>query len=645
LEGAVNKGQACVKGRFGIIDFVYNPERLTTPLVKRNGHFEETSWEEALDLVAAKLSTYHGDEVAVFGSAKCTNEENYLIQKFARVGLGTNNVDHCDHLCHAPTVAGLAQSFGSGAMTNTIGEIGEARTILAIGSNTCAAHPVASLQFVKAVRQGAKLIIVNPREIHLCRMADMWLRNCPGTDVALLMGMMRVIVDEDLADMDFVKERCEDFDVFKASLKRFPLDVVEKITWVPKDKIIEAARSYATQKPATIVYAMGITQHTHGTDNVWALSNLAMLTGNIGKPSSGVNPMRGQNNVQGACDVGALPDYYTGYQKVADPQSREKFETAWGVKLNSRPGLTLTEIIDAAHQGGIKALYIMGENAKLSEPCAEHCEIALEGLKFLVVQDIFLTETANLADVVLPAATFAEKDGTFTNTERRVQRVRKVIEPLGDSRPDWWIVCQLAKRMGVTGFDYQHPAEIMTEVASLTPTYRGITYERIEQGEVQWPCPSEEHPGTPILHTAAFTRGKGKFMPLEYRPSAEVPDETYPLILTTERSLYQFHTGTMTRRVPGLNVLRQEELVEMNPDDASRLDITDGELVKVTSRRGEVTAKAQVTQASPPGVVCMTFHFSESATNILTNAAIDPIAKIPELKVCAVRVEKVKSKV
>jgi formate dehydrogenase (NADP+) alpha subunit len=645
LDGEANRGQACVKGRFGIIDVVYHPERLKAPLIRRNGHFAEASWEEALQLVATNLSKYRGNEVGVFSSAKCTNEENYLIQKFARTVLDTNHVDHCARLCHSPSVAGLAQSFGSGAMTNPIAEIGNARTILAVGSNTCAAHPVISLEYVKAVRQGAKLVVVNPREIHLCRMASLWLRNRPGTDVALLMGMMRAIVDEGLVDTAFVKERCEDYDAFKASLEKFPLDLMEKITWVSQDKIREAARIYATQTPATIIYAMGITQHTHGTDNVLALANLAMLTGNIGKPFTGVNPLRGQNNVQGACDMGALPDVYTGYQKVTNSQLREKFEATWGVKLNSQPGLTLTEIIDSAQKGGIKALYIVGENAKLSEPCADHCEIALAQLKFLVVQDIFLTETAKLADVVLPAASAIEKDGTFTNTERRVQRIRKVIEPLGDSRPDWWIICELARKMGASGFDFEHPAEIMKEIASLTPSYAGITYERLDKRGIQWPCPSLEHPGTPVLHTDMFTRGKGKFVPLEYKPSAELPDDTYPLILTTERSLYQYHTGTMTRKVPGLNACRPEELVEMNPADASKLGIADGEMVKVISRRGEVTARAEVTSASPPGVICMTFHFSESATNILTNSAVDPVAKIPELKVCAVRVEKVAIKV
>jgi formate dehydrogenase alpha subunit len=637
----VNKGSLCVKGRFGITEFIHHPERLTTPLVRRNGELTEATWNEALDLVASKLANYSQDKVAVVSSAKCTNEDNYVIQKFARVVLGTNNIDHCARLCHASTVAGLAQTFGAGAMTNSIGEISDAGCILAIGTNTTSAHPVIGLQVVKAVRNGAKLIVANPRQIDLVRVADLWLQHMPGTDVALLMGMMRVIVDEGLLDSAFIKERCENFDAFKESLKSFDLDTVEGITWVPKDKIAEAARIYATNKPSSILYAMGITQHSHGTDNVMATANLAMLTGNIGKPSTGVNPLRGQNNVQGACDLGALPNVYTGYQAVANPAIREKFEAAWGCSLNPSPGLTLTEIFEGACQRQIKAIYLVGENPVLSEPCAHHME-ELKELELFVVQDLFLSETAQMADVVLPAASFAEKDGTFTNTERRVQRLRKAIEPIGDSKPDWWITCQIARRMGGQGFDFEHPSQIMDEIASLTPSYGGISYRRLDNGSLQWPCPTQEHPGTPILHTKQFTRGKGRFIPLEYKPPMELPDDDYPLILTTERSLYHYHTGTLTRRVKGLNILLGEGLVEINPEDASALGITDGEMVKVISRRGEVVAKAKVTEVSPAGVVTMNFHFAESPTNMITNPALDPVAKIPELKVCAVRIEKAK---
>jgi formate dehydrogenase alpha subunit len=541
-------------------------------------------------------------------------------------------------------VAGLAASFGSGAMTNSISEIKDAACILVIGSNTSAGHPVIALEIKKAVRNGGRLIIANPREIELCQHADVWLRHAPGSDVALLMGMMRIMLDEGLADLSFVSECCDNFDAFKESLNNFELDFVEKVTGVPRDTIIEAARLYATCKPATIIYAMGITQHSHGTDNVLAVANLAMLTGNMGRPSSGVNPLRGQNNVQGACDMGALPNVYTGYQRVDNPDIQKKFEIAWRSDLNPKPGLTLTEILDAAYEGKIKALYVMGENPILSDADANHTEKALKKLEYLVVQDLFLTETAKLADVVLPAVSFAEKDGTFTNTERRIQRVRKAIEPVGASEPDWLILCQLARKMSDNDFDFESPAEIMEEIARLTPSYGGVTYERLEECGLQWPCPTKDHPGTPILHVGRFVCGLGKFTPLQYRPPAELPDKEYPLVLTTGRNLYHFHTGTMTRKVTGLNAIEPEGVVEINPADASSLKIKDGDRVKVISRRGEVSAKTKITEKAPPKVVYMTFHFAESAANLLTNTAVDPIAKIPEFKVAAVRIERVRKK-
>jgi formate dehydrogenase alpha subunit len=541
-------------------------------------------------------------------------------------------------------VAGLAASFGSGAMTNSISEIKDAACILVIGSNTSAGHPVIALEIKKAVRNGGRLIIANPREIELCQHADVWLRHAPGSDVALLMGMMRIMLDEGLADLSFVSECCDNFDAFKESLNNFELDFVEKVTGVPRDTIIEAARLYATCKPATIIYAMGITQHSHGTDNVLAVANLAMLTGNMGRPSSGVNPLRGQNNVQGACDMGALPNVYTGYQRVDNPDIQKKFEIAWRSDLNPKPGLTLTEILDAAYEGKIKALYVMGENPILSDADANHTEKALKKLEYLVVQDLFLTETAKLADVVLPAVSFAEKDGTFTNTERRIQRVRKAIEPVGDSRPDWLILCQLARKMSDNDFDFESPSETMEEIARLTPSYGGVNYERLEECGLQWPCPTKDHPGTPILHVGRFVCGLGKFAPLQYRPPAELPDKEYPLVLTTGRNLYHYHTGTMTRKVSGLNTIEPEGVVEINPADASSLKIKDGDRVKVISRRGEVAAKTKITEKSPPKVVYMTFHFAESAANLLTNAAVDPIAKIPEFKVAAVRIERIRKK-
>lgn len=538
-------------------------------------------------------------------------------------------------------MAGLVTSFGSGAMTNSVNEIGEAKCIFSIGSNTTASHPIIGLEVKKAVRNGAKLIVANPRRIDLCRFADIYIQQEPGTDVALLMGMMRVIVDEGLHDVSFIEERCENFEAFLKSLENFDIDTVSRITGVPAEKIIEAARVYAADKPSTILYAMGITQHTHGTDNVMATANLAMLTGNVGRPSTGVNPLRGQNNVQGACDMGALPNVYPGYQRVDDVEIQKRFEEAWGYPLSDSPGLTLTEMFDAACEGKVKAMYIIGENPVLSDPNSKHVSEALDKLEFLVVQDLFLTETAQYADVVLPATTFAEKDGTLTNTERRVQRIRKAIEPIGDSRPDWRIVCEIAKRMKAKGFAFENVVEIMEEIASLTPIYGGISYDRIEELGLQWPCPTPDHPGTKFLHAEQFSRGRGQFMSLEYKPAAELPDDEYPLLLTTERSLYHYHTGSITRKVEGLNTLRTNEWVEMNPKDASALGITDAETVKVISRRGEITSRVKVTDTSPPGVISMTFHFAESPTNVITSPALDPVAKIPEAKVCAVRVEKI----
>ena len=525
-------------------------------------------------------------------------------------------------------------------MTNSIEEIADAGCIFAIGTNTTEDHPVIALEIKKAIKNGGKLIVADPRHIGLCDIADVWLRHRPGTDAALLMGMARVIVDENFIDKTFVKERCEDFDQFKSSLQSFDLKRVSKITGVPEVDIAKAARIYATERPSSILYAMGITQHSHGTDNVLAVANLAMLTGNVGKRASGVNPLRGQNNVQGACDLGALPNVYTAYQPVSNASSREKFEKAWDCSLPDTPGLVLTEMFRAIDEEKVKAMYLMGENPVLSDPDAKHVESSLSKLEFLVVQDIFLTETAQLADVVLPGASFAEKDGTFTNTERRVQRVRKAVEPIGDSRPDWQITCDLAKRMGAKGFDFLHASEIMEEIADLTPSYGGITYDRLERGGLQWPCPTKDHEGTQYLHDSIFARGKGKFSPLEYKPPVEQPDAEYPLILTTGRCAYHFHTGTMTRKSEGLNTLRPEELVELSPEDAGALGIEDGDQVTVVSRRGTVSAKAKVTGESPEGTVFMTFHFAESATNLLTNPALDPVAKIPEYKVCAIRVEK-----
>ncbi len=635
-----NNGQLCVKGRFGL-GFVESPERLKVPLIRKNGSLVPASWDEALSLVAEKLSEHKGDSFAFLSSAKCTNEENYLAQKFARLVMQTNNVDHCARLCHASTVSALALSFGSGAMTNSIDELPGAGCIFIIGSNTTEQHPVIALKIKEAKRRGARIIVANPRWIDLCEIADVWLRLTPGTDVPLVLELCRTILEEGLMDEDFIAQRTEGFEEFKSSLLNLSSQDAARITGVSSELMREAARLYAGGNPSSIIYAMGITQHSHGVENIFALANLAMMTGNVGRPSSGINPLRGQNNVQGSCDMGALPNLLPGYQAVVNQDLRKKFEQAWGAELPEKPGLTLVEIMNAAESGLIRSMYIMGENPAVSDPDSSHVVEALKALDFLVVQDIFLTETAELADVVLPATTSLEKDGTFTSTERRVQRVRKALPPAGESRPDWLILSDLAGRLGWgEQFSYTDPGEIMEEISSLAPSYGGIRYERLENDGLQWPCPAVEHPGTPYLHKGQFTRGRGKFNVVDYRPSMELPDSEYPFILTTGRVLCHYHTGTMTRKVGDLNILRSEELVEVNPKDAMSLGIADGELIDVTSRRGKVRAKARTTEKSPAGVVFMTFHFAETPTNVLTNPALDPIAKIPELKVCAVKLEK-----
>jgi formate dehydrogenase alpha subunit len=649
-KGTVSKGNLCVKGKFGTY-YINHPERLTKPLIRKPGsrkssvgEFVEASWDEALDLVAKRLREIkekHGpNSIGGLSSAKCTNEENYVFQKFMRAVIGTNNVDHCARLCHASTVAGLARAFGSGAMTNGIGELRYADCIFVTGSNTTEAHPIIGLEVKAAVKKhGATLIVADPREIDLVGTAALHLRQRSGTDVALFNGMMNVILSEGLEDGEFIEKRTEDFEKFKAVIMEYTPERVEKITGVAKDKIIQAARLYARSERASIIYSMGITQHTTGTDNVLSLANLAMVTGNVGKRSTGVNPLRGQNNVQGACDLGALPNVYSGYQQVANSVVQEKFERAWQASLSPVPGLTVVEMLHGAEDASIRGMYMMGENPFLSDPNINRVKKDLEALEFLVVQDIFLSDTARYADVVLPAASFAEKDGTFTNTERRVQLLRKVLDPPGQAKADWRILSEVAERLGYT-MTYASSAKIMEEIAALTPIYGGMTHDRLQGFGLQWPCPDKEHPGTPYLHKGMFSRGKGLFHAVQYIPPAEEPDAEYPLLLTTGRILYHFHTGTMSRRVDGLHAIRPDGFVEIHPDDASALKLSDGELARLSSRRGTVTAKTVVTERSRPGTVFMTFHYREAAANILTNDALDPVAKIPEFKVCAVKVEK-----
>ncbi len=540
-------------------------------------------------------------------------------------------------------MAGLATSFGSGAMTNAISEIktmGRKDLMFAIGTNTTECHPIIGIRMMEAKERGVKLIVADPREIELAKVADVWLQQKPGTDVALLNGMMHVILTEGLADTKFIESRTENFDAFKETVMKYTPEYAESITTVPAEKIRQAARLFGQAENAATYYTMGITQHTSGVDNVLSIANLAMLTGNMGKAKGGVNPLRGQNNVQGACDMGALPNVYTGYQAVTDPANREKFEKAWNAKLSDKVGLTIPAVLNAIEEDKVKALFVFGENPMRSDPDINHVKHCLEHVDFLVVQDIFLTETAEMADVVLPGASFAEKDGTFSNTERRVQRVRKAVEPKGNSRPDWEILAGIMKAMDYPA-DYVSPEAIFDEMRKLTPSYAGITYKRLEQGGIQWPCPLEEHPGTPILHIGKFSRGLGKFSAVDYRDPAELPCEEYPFILTTGRVTAHYHTGTMTRRSWGLNGAHPEESLEINPVDAENLGIKDGEPVRVTTRRGSLVTKAQVTTRVSPGLTFITFHFTEAPGNILTNSAADPVSKTPEFKVCAVKVEKV----
>jgi formate dehydrogenase major subunit/formate dehydrogenase alpha subunit len=540
-------------------------------------------------------------------------------------------------------------------MTNSIADIAEeSQVIFIIGSNTTENHPVIGTKIRRAKRyRGAKLIVADPRRIDITRYADLHLQHKPGTDIALLNGLMHIILREGWEDEDFIRERTEGYDAVKEIVQKFTPESTSEITGVPVEDIELAAKMLGENKPGALLYAMGITQHTTGVANVMSCANLQMMLGNLGVPGGGVNPLRGQNNVQGACDMGGLPDVFPGYQKVTDPKARAKFEAAWGAKLPDYAGLTVTEMLNGAEAGDVKCLYIIGENPMTSEPDLNHTRHSLNKTEFIVVQDLFFSETAQFADVVFPAAASAEKEGTFTNTERRSQRVRKAVEPPGEAMPDDWIIIQLAKRMLAldettpdpaapwSGWDYGSIADIEDEINALTPIYAGITWERLEAGEqLRWPVPSPDHPGTPILHTTQFSRGLGRFVANDHVDPAEGPDDEFPLILTTGRVLYHWHAGEMTHRAAGLAEVYPQALVEINPKDAHKLGIEDGDLIKVASRRGEIISTAEVTNRVEPGIIFTTFHFAEAAANFLTNPALDPTAKIPEFKVAAVRVEK-----
>jgi len=525
-------------------------------------------------------------------------------------------------------------------MTNAVEELEAAETILIIGSNTTATHPLVAWRIFTAKERGAKIIVVDPRKTHIARFADLYLAERPGTDVAVINGLLHIIIKEGWYDAEFVRSRTEGFEALKALVEEFTPERVQEISGVPAEQLRLAAEMYAKRSPSSIVYCMGITQHTVGVDNVLALADLAMVTGQIGKPSSGVNPLRGQNNVQGSTDMGAIPTALPGYQSVADDAVIAKFEKAWGVTLPRKPGLTLMEMMDAAASGKMKALYVMGENPLVSDPDVGHVKKALENLDLLIVQDIFPTETTALAHVVLPAVTFAEKDGTFVSTDRRIQRVRKAIEPLGDSRSDWRIICDVANALGAAGFDYASSKEVFDEIAALVPLYAGVDYERIRENGIQWPCRTKEDPGTAFLHKDKFSKGLGTLKPIPYKAPAELPDGEFPLTLMTGRDPFHYHTGTMTRRSKRLTDQLNSCYVQINPADARGMGIRSGDMTRIESRRGAIEAAARVTKAVPKGSVFVPFHFAEAAANVLTNPALDPVVKIPEYKVCAVRIQK-----
>jgi len=660
VDSPVSQGGLCVKGRFGL-DFVNHPDRLTQPLIRKEGMprsiraeeiteisdiFRTATWEEALELVARRLQEI-GDSagagsLGVLSSAKCTNEENYLLQKFARAVLGTNNVDHCARLCHASTVVAALAAFGDGAMSNSISDIALAESILVIGSNTTECHPIIARHIKQNIREnGARLIVADPRATELTQVASLHLCHRPGTDVALLNGLMHEIVTGGQHDAEFIRQRCEDFESFAESLKPYTPEAVQSITGVAAEKIRQAAEIFGRASAAVVVYGMGITQHTTGVDNVKSIANLLMLTGNMGRKGTGFSPLRGQNNVQGACDMGALPNVYPGYQKVGDPTVQAKFSRAWGVELNGEPGIPLTVMVEAADRQELQGMYIMGENPLMSEPDLAHARHAISKLQFLAVQDIFLTETALLADVILPATSFAEKDGTFTNTERRVQLLRKALDPPGTARQDWQIIVDIATRLGYP-MAYASSAAIMEEIVELTPIYGGMRHSRLASADgLQWPCWDDTHAGTARLHVDHFTRGKGKFHAVPYRPAAEEPSEEYPMVLTTGRLLEHFHTGSMSRRSQVLEALEPESHVDISPDDAARMGVAEGDLLRLSSRRGEILTRVRRDRRVPNGLAFMAFHWHEAPANMLTNPAVDPTAKIPEFKVASIKVARV----
>ncbi len=657
-NGPANHNRLCVKGRFGF-DYITHPERLMRPLIRKDGvpkrvdedidpanpftHFREAGWDEALDLAARGLQRVHqshgGKALAGFGSAKCSNEEAYLFQKLIRTGFGSNNVDHCTRLCHASSVAALMEGIGSGAVTAAFNEVEHADVIVVIGANPTENHPVAATFFKQAAKRGATLIVADPRGQALRRHATHMLQFKPGSDVALLNALMHVIVEENLFDRQYVQAHTEGFEQLKAHLAEFAPERMAPICGIEAEALRTVARIYARAEAAIIFWGMGISQHVHGTDNARCLISLAMMCGQTGRPGTGLHPLRGQNNVQGASDAGLIPMVFPDYHKVGDTAYREMLEGLWGTRLNDQEGLTVVEIMDAIHDDEIRAMYIMGENPAMSDPNLSHARAALAKLEHLVVQDIFLTETAKYADVVLPASAWPEKTGTVTNTNRQVQLGRAALPLPGEAREDWWITQEIAKRLGL-GWNYQGPAEVFAEMKQAMPSFDNITWSRLEkEGAVAYPCPAPDHPGQSIVFEDRFPTesGRARLVPADVLPPDEQPDANYPLILTTGRTLEHWHTGAITRRASNLDDLEPEAFVAMNPADLDKLELDAGDQARIETRRGAIELSTRRDSAIPEGVVFIPFCFAEAAANLLTNPQLDPFGKIPEYKFCAAR--------
>ena len=659
-DGPANHGRLCVKGRYGF-DYAHHPQRLTKPLIRRPGVrktadfqvdparwsdvFREATWEEALELAASGLKKIRDEDryaLAGFGSAKGSNEEAYLFQKLVRTGFGTNNVDHCTRLCHASSVAALLEGIGSGAVSNPVNDVENAELIIVIGSNPTANHPVAATWMKNAVKRGTKLVLADPRRSDLSRHAWRYLQFKPDTDVAMLNAMIYTIIEEGLADEKFIADRTSGYEALKENAKNFSPEKMAPICDIPAETLREVARAYATSKASMILWGMGISQHVHGTDNARCLIALTLMTGQVGKPGSGLHPLRGQNNVQGASDSGLIPMMFPDYQRVSTTEANQRFEKAWGVKLDTQPGLTVVEVMNAAYDGKIRGMYIMGENPAMSDPDLEHARAAMAKLEHLVVQDIFLTETCYLADVVLPATAWPEKDGTVTNTDRMVQLGRKALDPPGQARPDLWIIVEIAKRLGLD-WSYQHPKQIFDEMRTCMDSIRGITWERLERDStVTYPCENEGDPGQPVVFTTHFPTptGRAQFVPADLITADERPDAEYPMVLITGRQLEHWHTGAMTRRAGVLDAIEPEPTVSMNPDDMKAIGLKGGDLATVQSRRGKIALWVREDAGTPCGAVFIPFAYYEAAANILTNPKLDPFGKIPEFKYCAVKVSR-----